>query len=392
MQRRALHATIAIAVLFLLAPVLLLGAAMSVFSGASAQACGAAGPAGETEAPAAGAGGAVAGFYARPLRLVPGRWYEVGATEYGGPGDPSSGDHGAIPDPAQSYLPDHPDTYAELSVLASNPADHGTFTFNDANALGQLPYMTGLRVLHDGRQIVLYKRDIGYGQGPGQTIPNGEPYRLDIWWQAARQLHVSKSPVRIQLTPQSGTAGTLGQLPATEETFVPSGEACEAEQAGAQTPLPLVSGTRTVILPDGRAAAGRDAPRAVKLMVAAGNRLYGTAYEYGAGHGSSLDTLQSAYDCSSAVSYLLHAAVLLGPTALDSSQLESYGQPGPGAYVSIYANPEHAFIYVGGLRFDTVQAPEYDTGPNSGKPGARWRVYPSIPGWATWTVRHPAGL
>lgn len=389
MQRRALHATLAIAALFLLAPVLLLGAAMSVFSGASAQACGAAGLAGETEAPAAGAGGAVAGLYARPLLLVPGRWYEVGATEYGSPHEPSA--YGSIPDPAQSYLPDHPDTYAELSVLASNPADHGTFTFNDANALGELPYMTGLRVAHDGREMVLYKRDVGYGQGPGQTIPNGEPYRLDIWWQAARQLHVSKSPVRIQLAPQSGTASTLGQLPPAE-TASGAGEACEAEQAGTRAPLPLTPGTLTQILPDGRAAAGRSAPRAVKLMVAAGNRLYGTAYQYGAGHGSSLDTLQSAYDCSSAVSYLLHAAGLLGPTALDSTELESYGAPGPGAYVSIYTNPEHAFIYISGLRFDTVETPAYDTGPNSGKPGPRWRVYPSIPGWATWTVRHPPGL
>ena len=127
-------------------------------------------------------------------------------------------------------------------------------------------------------------------------------------------------------------------------------------------------------------------------MVAAGNRLYGTAYLYGGGHGTSLETLQPAYDCSSAVSYLLHWGGVLGTSALDSTGLESYGLPGPGRYVSIYANAAHAFMYVAGLRFDTVEDPTYDTGPNSGKPGPRWRVAAGVPDWAAWTVRHPAGL
>ncbi len=60
--------------------------------------------------------------------------------------------------------------------------------------------------------------------------------------------------------------------------------------------------------------------------------------------------------------------------------------------MTIYADPTHAFMYVAGLRFDTVEDPAYDSGPNSGKPGARWRVSPSVPDWATWTVRHPPGL
>jgi hypothetical protein len=374
-------------------PVLVVGGAVSVLS-QSAQACT---TAGEVEQPAGG-GPAAAGLFAQPLHLQPGRWYEVGATRYGGPEDPTSGEYGAIPDPSESYLPDHPDSYAELSVLSTNPANHGTFTFADANALDNLPYMTGLRVVSGVRQEVLYKRDIGYGQGPGQTIANGEPYRLDLWWQAAQNLDVSKGAVRIQLAPASGTANTLGQSTSAEETGATStsgsggSEECGGSPGAGEAPLPLVPGDRTTILPSGLAAAGREAPTAVKDMVAAGNRLYGTAYLYGGGHGPSLNTLQSAYDCSSAVSYVLHAGGALGSSALDSTELASYGLPGPGRYVTIYANAAHAFMYVGGLRFDTVEAPEYDTGPNSGKPGARWRVYPSVPAWATWTVRHPAGL
>ncbi len=83
---------------------------------------------------------------------------------------------------------------------------------------------------------------------------------------------------------------------------------------------------------------------------------------------------------------------LLGASALDSSELESYGLPGPGRWVSVYANAAHAFMYVAGLRLDTVEDPAYDTGPNAGIPGPKWRVSPTVPDWSTWVVRHPPGL
>ncbi len=102
----------------------------------------------------------------QPLRMQPGHWYPVGATEYYAGDGTGSGDYGSIPDPAQANLTEHPDTFAELSLLPTNPANGGTLTFQDANALGTLPYMTGLRVARNGRSIVVYKRDTGYGQGP----------------------------------------------------------------------------------------------------------------------------------------------------------------------------------------------------------------------------------
>ena len=125
-------------------------------------------------------GPAPSGMFAQPLQLQPDHWYRVGATEYGGPGDPTSSAWGA----SGAYLPAEPDSFAELSVLDTNPANTGTFTFQDANALNNLPYGTALRVAAGDRQRVLYKRDVGYGQGPGQAIP----YRLDVWWQSAAPL------------------------------------------------------------------------------------------------------------------------------------------------------------------------------------------------------------
>lgn len=391
--RWARNALVAGAVFALAVPMIAAAGIDALLGGREARgACGAMG--GGSAAGASGAGPIVAGMYAPPLQLQPGRWYEVGATEYGGPGDPSSGDYGAIPDPAQAYLPAHPDTFAELSVLSANPAGRGEFTFADANALANLPYMSALRVAHGGREALLYKRDIGYGQGPGQATEDGQPYRIDVWWAAAQALAIGKSAVRIELVPASGAGALLEALPQSSEAMpgTDGGEECVDEVDIGSGPLPLVPGAPTKILPSGLAAAGREAPAAVKRMVRAGNRLFGAGYLYGGGHGTSLDELQPAYDCSSAVSYVLHAGGVLGAYALDSSGLAAYGLPGPGRWVSIYANAAHAFMYVGGLRFDTVEDPAYDSGPNAGKAGPRWRVYPSVPDWAAWTVRHPAGL
>ena len=332
------------------------------------------------------------GLYAAPLELTPGRWYEVGATEYGGPGDPSSGDYGSIPNPGESYLPRTPTRSPELSVLDSNPANSGTFTFADANALNNLPYLTQLRVEHAGRQALLAKRDMGYGQGPGQFIANGQPYRLDVWWQAAHPRD-QQEPSEGRARTADGSAATLGALPGSSEA---SGrrsqlERCPAAEGTGQHSAAADAGHADEDPAEWARRRRRRSPQAVKRMVAAGNRLFSASYLYGGAHGSSLDTLQPAYDCSSAVSYVLHAGGVLGARRQDSSELESYGQPGPGQYVSIYANAAHTFVYIAGLRFDTVEAPAYDTGPNSGKPGPKWRVSPTVPDWATWTVRHPAG-
>jgi len=390
-SRWARGALLAALLTMLCMPILVAAGVVGLFAHEAEVACEGT-PPGLSETPAGG-GPLASGMYAAPLSLQPGRWYEVGATEYGGPGDPTSGDYGSIPDPAESYLPAHPDSFAELSVLDSNPANGGTFTFADANALDNLAYLTELRVRSAGREALLAKRDVGYGQGPSQVIADGQPYRLDVWWQAAQRLSVTKSAVQVQLAPRTGAAATLEALPESSEAGGPStSPACESGEAIGSVPLPLTPGAETKLLPSGLGAAGEGAPRAVKLMVAAGNRLFGAAYLYGGGHGPSLDTRQPAYDCSSAVSYVLHGGGALGSSALDSSELASYGQPGPGHYVTIYANAAHAFVYVAGLRFDTVEDPAYDSGPNAGKPGPRWRVSSSVPGWSSWTVRHPPGL
>jgi 3D (Asp-Asp-Asp) domain-containing protein len=218
---------------------------------------------------------------------------------------------------------------------------------------------------------------------------------IDIydWRGRADQLAWGERKVTIAAAAKTGAANVLEETPLTGEgAGEPAGEStgCEAS-GGAEGPLPLTPGQTAKVLPDGLAAAPKEAPVAVKDMIAAGNRLDHATYVYGGGHGPSLDTLQPSYDCSSSVSYVLHAGGAFGATAEVSGELESYGEAGPGKWVTVYANSEHAFMYVAGIRFDTSYNGT-DTGPNENQSGPRWRVFPEVPKWAQWVVRHPPGL
>ena len=118
----------------------------------------------------------------------------------------------------------------------------------------------------------------------------------------------------------------------------------------------------------------RGLPVRVTRAIRAGDRIASLPYKYGGGHGSFSD---SGYDCSGSVSYVLHAAGVLS-RPMDSGELESYGAPGRGRYITVYANSGHAFAVIHGRRFDTSGG------------GDRWHsdARPA----AGYVVRHPAGL
>ena len=145
---------------------------------------------------------------------------------------------------------------------------------------------------------------------------------------------------------------------------------------------PLASGLETAgpraALTGDLASAPRNAPPAVKAVIAAANSIAHTPYVWGGGHGS---WYSYGYDCSGAVSFALYGAGLLD-TPLTSGALESYGEEGPGKWITIYANATHTYMTVAGLRFDTSGNPEGVSGP-------RWHVEPPYP--EGFVVRHPAG-
>jgi peptidoglycan hydrolase-like protein with peptidoglycan-binding domain len=126
-----------------------------------------------------------------------------------------------------------------------------------------------------------------------------------------------------------------------------------------------------------RAARPGGPPRAIMRAIAAANRIAALPYRYGGGHRSFHD---SGYDCSGSVSYVLHAAGRLG-RPLDSGELMSWGSPGRGRWITVYANAGHAYMVINGHRYDTT---------GRGDTGSRWqRVDRSSAGYV---ARHPPGL
>ena len=119
-------------------------------------------------------------------------------------------------------------------------------------------------------------------------------------------------------------------------------------------------------------------PTRIAQVIAGGNAIADFPYVYGGGHRSFIDR---AYDCSGSVSYALAAAGLIGAPET-SGQLESWGAPGPGRWLTVFANAGHTFMIVDGLWFDTAG--------RSGPYSTRWLT--SKPSLAGYAVRHYPGL
>ncbi|HEX5928013.1 MAG TPA: hypothetical protein VFY48_01325 [Solirubrobacterales bacterium] len=134
----------------------------------------------------------------------------------------------------------------------------------------------------------------------------------------------------------------------------------------------------TSILLTGIALPPPDAPQTVKDVINNANLIVGRPYIWGGGHGS---WYSHGYDCSGAVSFALFGGGLI-PQPLTSGQLEGWGAPGPGKWITVYANAGHTFAEIAGLRWDT-------SGTESGS-GPRWHLGSRPAG--DFVVRHPPGF
>jgi len=134
----------------------------------------------------------------------------------------------------------------------------------------------------------------------------------------------------------------------------------------------------TAILLTGIALPPPNAPEVVKDVINNANLIVGRPYIWGGGHGSFYSY---GYDCSGAVSFALFGGGLI-PRPATSGELEGYGEPGPGKWITIYANATHTWATIAGLRWDT-------SGTESGS-GPRWHVDTRPTG--DFVVRHPPGL
>jgi peptidoglycan hydrolase CwlO-like protein len=155
-------------------------------------------------------------------------------------------------------------------------------------------------------------------------------------------------------------------------------EQIAAEGAPAPTgevPAPLNPGETAQLITESEASAPASAPEAIKGAIAAANAIAYTPYIWGGGHGSFES---EGYDCSGAVSYALHGGGFL-ESPLDSTGLETWGEAGPGKWITVYANAEHAWMMIAGIAFDTV-----------GGPGPRWHD-PPVDSPEGFIARHPPG-
>ena len=173
-------------------------------------------------------------------------------------------------------------------------------------------------------------------------------------------------------------ASLVAAVPAMAQT---GGTGSPGSTSSTTTTTTAPSGTAR-ILSDGTAVAPANAPRQVRKAIAAANRIHTRPYTWGGGHRSFKSR---GYDCSGAVSYVLHAAGLLR-SPMASGPLMRWGVPGLGSWITVYANAGHAWMTVAGLRFDTSGAGE---SLNQGS-GPRWRF--NMRSAAGYSTRFSPGL
>ena len=166
----------------------------------------------------------------------------------------------------------------------------------------------------------------------------------------------------------AGTNGSYDRLSAT------------ARRSASEASVGQVTHTdpdHVAVLLGSSAVAPLGAPTAVKNAINAANTLVGQPYALGGGHASFYSR---GYDCSGSVSFALAGAGLL-QAPLSSGQLENWGAPGPGKWITVYANAGHTYAVIAGLRWDTVGDAK-GTGP-------QWHV--ALPYPAGFVARHPPG-
>ena len=203
----------------------------------------------------------------------------------------------------------------------------------------------------------------------------------------------SSAPLRGHPQAVEPVAGAVGDPNADAGSATPGEVSVGPPQAGLAQPVSDAQIRRELAASGGSAATDQatvtssglaippaNAPPAVQAVIEAGNQIARLPYRFGGGHGTFIDT---AYDCSGSISFAFAAAGLL-QTTMTSGELMSWGNGGPGKWITVFANNGHTFMYVAGLRFDTVARAET---------GSRWSNRPADESnLSTFVARHPPGL
>src|SRR5690349_5866272 len=179
-------------------------------------------------------------------------------------------------------------------------------------------------------------------------------------------------------------APTAGTRAATQQaTPTPPAQPGQVGAVSPAPPAPVAGAVATVDPTTGLAAPPVNAPPAVQNAIIAANQIIGKPYRYGGGHRPGfLDP--RGYDCSGTVSFALNGGGLI-EDPLDSTGFFTWGEQGPGTWITVYTKSSPAVTVSAGLRLDTSAA-----GDPSGAKGPRWR--PVLPSTRGFKGRHPGGL
>jgi len=200
--------------------------------------------------------------------------------------------------------------------------------------------------------------------------------RNDVASLQASLIHEQITELRTRTTDSSRLASVRSRVKSLEAKV-----AAIQARAAAAAARAAVTGNANVggiaVNTGGMVQAPAGAPAAVAQVIAAGNAIATLPYIYGGGHASFH---ADGYDCSGSVSYALAAAGLVS-SPMTSGAFESWGEAGPGRWITVYANAGHVWMEVAGWRFDTVALSEG---------GTRWSQGGGE--YSGFVVRHPAGL
>jgi len=234
-------------------------------------------------------------------------------------------------------------------------------TGHDVKVLQNFLTRAGLRTTQDGEFGAGTTKAVMAFEAFQQRTVDGVVTRLDVL--VLRDVVTNGGAV----AKSAGTGGALPKNSAPPPKLPP------------ETPPPVVlgPGMKATVGDDGLAVVPILAPPVVQQVIIAGNKIAKMPYIYGGGHGKWED---AGYDCSGSVSYALHGAGLLDES-MPSGGFMTWGDPGPGQWITLYANGGHIFMTVAGLRFDT-------SGRSSA--GSRWQA--DMRSASGYTVRHPTGL
>jgi peptidoglycan hydrolase CwlO-like protein len=188
-----------------------------------------------------------------------------------------------------------------------------------------------------------------------------------------------------QLRAQSGTKAQLSRVRSRiQRVEREQAAAARAARTAAAAAEEAPSGTRSSPTPSGSNSSGAPAAPSgsseqdaiVARVIAAANEIASTPYVYGGGHGGS----SGGYDCSGSISYALAAGGLIS-APMASGPFMSWGEPGEGSRITVYANAGHAYMVIDGRRYDTSAL-------RGG--GTRWTS--EMRSSAGFVARHPAGF